>query len=89
MTYSDYVDRLGHGTPVTAGERTARPEPVEGRAHCSWFDKLTTSGKCANSSAVRDWSRARMSQATLEAIGRALVGPRVGAARYGSDDQVS
>jgi hypothetical protein len=21
----------------------ARPEPVEGRARCSWFDKLTTS----------------------------------------------
>jgi hypothetical protein len=25
--------------------RTARPESVEGRAQCSWFDKLTTSGK--------------------------------------------
>ena len=23
---------------------TARPEPVEGRALCSWFDKLTMSG---------------------------------------------
>jgi membrane fusion protein, multidrug efflux system len=27
--------------------RTARPEPVEGRAGCSWFDKLTTSGTYA------------------------------------------
>ena len=42
------ASRPDPGEPLNWPNARARPEPVEGRADCSWFDKLTTSGLSAS-----------------------------------------
>ena len=75
---------------------TARPEPVEGRAQCSWFDKLTTSVFGVAIAGLLTLSAACRGSAADSGELRVVLHPAEGAARPArielaglSDDEVS